>query len=128
MTDKTNPIAETNASAALLPRIYRSDANTKFLHATVEQLTKRGSLTKLNGFIGHQHAKAVVNSDIFVKAADQTRQNYQLEPALTIENQQGDTVFFKDYQDYVNKIQVLGGDISNHPRLFKERTCQGKVG
>ena len=120
MTDKTNPIAETNASAALLPRIYRSDANTKFLHATVEQLTKRGSLTKLNGFIGHQHAKAVVNSDIFVKAADQTRQNYQLEPALTIENQQGDTVFFKDYQDYVNKIQVLGGDISNHPRLFKE--------
>ena len=106
-----------NISASLLPGIYRTDTNNKFLQSTVEQLTQRGTVSKINGFIGRQNAKATSGNDVFIEAADSTRQNYQLEPSMVINDQQGNNIFFKDYQDYINQLKVFGSDVSNHSRL-----------
>lgn len=120
MTDRVNPNASTNISATFLPRYFRTDANSKFLQATIEQLTQRGSVSKLNGYIGRQNAKATTGADIFIKAPDRNRQNYQLEPSITINDEEGNSIFFKDYQDYINKLNIIGGDVTNHARLNKE--------
>jgi len=120
MTDRVNPNASTNISATFLPRYFRTDANSKFLQATVEQLTQRGTVSKLNGYIGRQNAKATTGADVFIQAPDSNRQNYQLEPSITINDEEGNNIYFKDYQDYINKIKVFGGDVSNHARLNKE--------
>jgi hypothetical protein len=109
----------TNISASLLPGIYRTDTNKKFLQATVEQLTQRGTVSKINGYIGRQNAKATNGNDVFIEAADPTRQNYQLEPSMVINDQQGNNIFFKDYQDYINQLSVFGSNVSNHSRLNK---------
>ena len=119
MSDRVDPNATNNVSSTFLPRLYRTDSNTKFLQATVEQLVQQGTVSKLNGFIGRQFAKATSGNDIFVEASDSTRQNYQLEPSIVINDQQENNIFFKDYQDYINQLQVFGSDVSNHSRLNK---------
>ena len=122
MTDSVDPNATNNVASTLLPRLYRTDANKKFLQATVEQMSQKGTVTKLNGFIGRKSAKATLGSDIFIEAANSTRQNYQLEPAVVINDKEGNTRYFKDYQDYINKIKLLGGNVSNHQRLNSEES------
>jgi len=107
-------------SANLLPKFYQTSANKKFLQSTIDQLFQSGSLTKISGLIGRENAKASTGADVYVEAADQVRQNYQLEPGITIKDALGNVTFYKDYIDYINQIGVFGGNTDNHPRLNKE--------
>jgi hypothetical protein len=107
-------------SSDLLPRFYRTKSNKKFLQATLDQLNQPGTVKKLNGYIGRQNAKAVVNSDIFLSATDTVRQNYQFEPAALIQDYLGNTTFFKDYIDHINHVDVFDGITTNHSRINKE--------
>jgi hypothetical protein len=109
--------ADNRDSANLLPRFFRTDSNKKFLQATLDQLTQPGTVKKVNGYVGRQNAKAVKADDIFVKAADTIRQNYQLEPAAVIQDYLGNTNFYKDYIDHINHVDVLGGNVLNHERI-----------
>jgi hypothetical protein len=114
--------ADNRDSANLLPRFFRTDSNKKFLQATLDQLTQPGAVKKVNGYIGRQTAKAVTSDDIFVKAVDTTRQNYQLEPAAVIRDFLGNTNFYKDYIDHINHVDVLGGNVLNHERINSQES------
>ena len=117
MADSINPNANNNYSANFLPRFYRTDSNKKFLQATLDQLIQPGTVKKLNGFVGRQNAKATTGDDIFITAVDSNRQNYQLEPGLVVKDTLDNTTFFKDYQDYINQLNVFGGNTNNHARV-----------
>jgi len=120
MADQTNQNGNNFASSTIIPRIYQSDANKKFLTATLDQLMQSGTAKKINGFIGRENAKASTGKDVYVAAVDQTRQNYQLEPGLVIKDTLGNVTFLKDYQDYINQLTVFGSNTSNHARLNKQ--------
>ena len=107
-------------SEKFLPTYYRTDSNKKFLAGTIDNLIQRGTAKKLNGYIGRQNSKANIGTDIFLDEVTSNRAAYQLEPCLVYENYLGDTVFYKDYIDYINNIEVLGGIVNNHQRLNKE--------
>ena len=104
----------------LLPRFYKTDSNKKFFSATLDQLVQPGTVKKVSGYIGRQNAKSVVASDVFIRASDTTRQNYQLEPAAVIQDYLGNVNFFKDYIDHINHVKVFGGNVDNHERLNKQ--------
>ena len=112
--------SNTGFTVNLLPKFYQTNSNKKFLQATLDQLYQPGTLTKTSGYIGRKNAKASTGSDIYVEAADTIRQNYQLEPAITIKDSLDNITFFKDYIDYINQIGVFGGNTSNHSRLNKQ--------
>ena len=114
MADKTNPSANSSKTSEFLPRFYRSDANKKFLQATTDQLVQPGTVKKINGFIGRQNSKATKAEDIFISAANKFRQDYQLEPGITVNDKLGNVSFYKDYQDYINQLGVFGANTSNH--------------
>ena len=118
MADNTNPTND--GISSFLPRYYRTDANKKFLQATVEQLTKPGKVKKVNGYLGRRNAKAASGNDIFVSEVTAARQNYQLEPGLVIKDEIGNIDTFKDYQDYINQLGVFGSNTSNHSRINKQ--------
>lgn len=120
MADKINPSANSSKTSDFLPRFYRTDANKKFLQATTDQLTQAGTVSKVNGYIGRRNSKATTGSDIFVEAASTIRQNYQLEPGITVKDKLGNTSFFKDYQDYINQLNVFGSNTSNHSKINKQ--------
>jgi hypothetical protein len=117
MADSVNPNANGRKSSNFLPKFYQSDANKKFLQATVDQLVQPGTVKKINGYIGRENAKATTGDDIFVAAATALRQQYQLEPGLVINDKLGNNTFFKDYQDYINQLGVFGGNVTNHARV-----------
>lgn len=120
MAKQNNPTGNKGLSVNLLPKFYQTPANKKFLQATLDQLFQPGTVTKTNGFIGRQNAKAATGNDIYVKANSLDRQNYQLEPGLVITDAIGNTTFFKDYIDYINQVSTLGGNTLRHERLNKQ--------
>ena len=121
MADNINPAgSKKGLGVNFLPNFYKTDANKRFLQATIDQLVQPGTVKKINGYIGRQYAKATTGADIFVEAADKNRQNYQLEPSFTVSDTLGNNTFFKDYIDYINQLAVFGANTSNHARLNKQ--------
>lgn len=107
-------------TANFLPGYYKTDANKKFLHSTINQLIQPGTVKKINGYVGRKTAKATSSDEVFITEPTRNRQNYQLEPGFTIDDTMENTVYFRDYQDYINQISVFGGNIANHSRLNKQ--------
>jgi len=120
MTDFTNPSGSKGLSVNLIPNFFKTDANKRFLQATVDQLVAPGTVKKVNGFVGRPYSKSTSGTDLFIEAPNLVRQNYQLEPALTVQDTLGNNTFFKDYIDYINQLSVFGANVSNHDRLNKQ--------
>jgi hypothetical protein len=120
MTDFTNPSGSKGLSVNLIPNFFKTDANKRFLQATIDQLVTPGAVKKVNGFVGRQYSKSTSGTDLFVEATDNIRQNYQLEPSLTVQDTLGNNTFFKDYIDYINQLEVFGANTANHARLNKQ--------
>ena len=117
MANSNIPTGNTGLGVNFLPDFYQTIANKKFLQSTIDQLYQPGTITKTSGFIGRKNAKAATGKDVYVTAADNTRQNYQLEPGFTVTDALGNVTFFKDYIDYINQLGVFGANTKNHNRL-----------
>lgn len=106
-------------SIQFLPDIFQTDANKKFLNATVDQLISEPNLKKIKGYIGRKLSPSYKKSDSYIEESSATRQNYQLEPSIIIKNPITDTIdFATTYSDIINKIKYYGGLSQNHNRLF----------
>ncbi len=110
-----------------LPAFYRTDANQRFLASTMDPLVQKGSLERLDGYIGRQDAYTRSVSDRYITATSRDRFAYQLEPAVTYTDRDTTSVnpedqvkFTGTYDDYINQIKYLGGKVNNHDRLNKE--------
>ena len=110
-----------------LPAFYRTDTNQRFLSSTMDPLVQKGSLERLDGYIGRQDAYTREINDRYLTATSRDRFAYQLEPAVTYTNKDTTSInpedqikFTGTYDDYMNQIQYLGGKINNHDRLNKE--------
>ena len=111
-------MAATN-TIKFLPSIFQTDANKKFLGATLDQLVTEANLQRVNGYIGRKFAPTYKTTDNYVTEPTVDRQNYQLEPTVVVQNKQAGTVdLFSTYVDLLNQIDVLGGNTKNHSRLF----------
>ena len=118
MSDNINPTGSTSQTAVdLIPKFYQTRDNVKFIQSTIDQLVQKGTTRKVSGYIGRENAKSANGNDVFVNAADSVRQNYQLEPGVLVNDQLGNTQFFKDYIDYINQLSVFGGNTDNHERI-----------
>ena len=107
-----------------LPAFFRTDSNQRFLASTLDPLVQRGSLDRLDGFIGRQDAYTRNVNDRYLMATSRDRMAYQLEPAVTYTdkdttsiNPEDQVKFTGTYDDYINQIKYLGGNVDNHDRL-----------
>ena len=110
-----------------LPAFYRTDANQRFLSSTMDPLVQKGSLERVDGYIGKQDAYTRSINDRYISATSRDRFAYQLEPAVTYTDKDTTSVnpedqvkFTGTYDDYINQIKYLGGKVNNHDRLNKE--------
>ena len=102
----------------LLPAVYRTDTNKKFLNATLDQLVSKPDLKKINGYIGRVFAPTNKSTDTYIIEDTLIRQHYQLEPSVVVTNKSNEIEFFGNYIDLLQQIEYLGGNIDNHDRLF----------
>lgn len=110
----------------LLPEVFQTDRNEKFLNATLDQLVTPASQTKINGFIGRTFAPSRQTGDAYVQEPTPSRQNYQLEPGVVFRNTNNSTntatrevEFLTNYIDMINRVGFYGGLSNDHDRLYQ---------
>jgi hypothetical protein len=70
----------------LLPRKFRTSANTKFLNSVVEPLISEPELRRIDGFIGQHLTRSYRVGDGYVQEDSAARQHYQFEPTLIVKD------------------------------------------
>ena len=105
-----------------LPKFFRTQANKKFLQATLDQLIQPGVAEKINGYYGRKTAKSYKSTDNYVEDVTTDRSNYQLEPATVVKDVYDNVTFYKDYNDFIGQLEVFGSNVENHSRLNNQET------
>jgi len=103
----------------LLPEIFRTDTNKKFLSATLDQLTQEPNLKRTKGFVGRRVGPGVNPLDNYVVEPTANRTNYQLEPGV---------VFLKDgtevaedaitYPGMIDSLALQKANVQRQDRLW----------
>lgn len=96
-------------SAEFLPKIFQTDANDKFLSATLDPYIQPGSLEKVVGYVGRRYGKTFQGNDIYVDTDNTLRSRYQLEPGVVFKKNQKVADFY-DYIDFKNILKFFGNE------------------
>ena len=83
----------------LLPSVFQTDANSKFLAGTLDPLVQPGTLDKTVGYIGRRYGKTFNSKDVYLDTDNTLRSRYQLEPGVVIKNDNTIESFY-DYIDF----------------------------
>ena len=91
----------------LLPNIFQTNSNEKFLSGTIDALVQPGYLEKIVGYVGKRYGKTFNSSDVYVDTDNTLRSRYQLEPGVVVDD--GLKVHdFCDYIDLKNQLRFFG--------------------
>lgn len=104
----------------LLPEIFRTPTNRKFLSATLDQLTQEPNVTRTQGYVGRRVGPGVDPSDSYVTEPTATRANYQLEPSIAF--LKPETSLAQDaitYPGLLDAFQLQGAKTTQADRLFE---------
>jgi hypothetical protein len=107
-------------TADLLPEIFRTETNSKFLAATLDQLTQDPIVKKTYGFVGRRVGPGVNPSDNYVTEPTETRTDYQLEPGVVMF--EPDTTRVVDaitYPGMIDALSMHGANVNKQDRLFE---------
>jgi len=107
-------------SSELLPEIFRTSKNRKFLNATLDQLVSENNQTRLNSFIGRKNAPNYVSGDGYLNEITQARQNFQLEPAVVYKDSNENIESVHMYADSLNTIEYYNGKTTKTTDLFAQ--------
>ena len=107
-------------SSVLLPDVFQTDKNRKFLNATVDQLNSEPNLLRVNSFIGRRSTPNYTVGDSYVTEIDVDRQNYQLEPAVVYRQPNKTIDSLNGYLDFINTLRYNNVNVENHSDLFEQ--------
>ena len=122
MADKVYPNSQLpiRKSSELLPQTFRTKNNDKFLSGVVDPLIQPGALDKLSGYVGRRFGKTFDGNAVYLDTDNTLRSRYQLEPGVTVENNQVVTKFY-DYLDFKNIETFFGnGNERDDKTTFQE--------
>jgi Fe-S cluster assembly iron-binding protein IscA len=109
MADKNFPQSQIpiRKTSELLPQIFQTEANQKFLAATLDPLVQPGVLEKKVGYVGKRYGKTYKSQDVYLDSDETLRSRYQLEPGVVV-NQNEKITNFYDYLDFKNQLKFFG--------------------
>ena len=107
-------------SSTLLPSIFQTSKNEKFLNATVDQLISEPNLKRFSSFIGRKFAPNFTVGDGYIQEDSSTRQNYQLEPAVVYRNSSKQIETVSGYPDLISALSYNNVDTKVHSDLFSQ--------
>ena len=95
----------------LLPEIFKSPTNRKFLSATLDPLVQPGTLDRLSGYIGRTYGRTYNSKDIYLDKEQSLRHAYQLEPGVVITDSENEKVVnFYDYLDVKSQLKFFNNN------------------
>ena len=93
-------------SVDLLPEIFKTETNDKFLSGVLDPLIQPGVLEKAVGFIGRRYGKTYKGDSIYLDSNETLRSRYQLETGV-VYNKGEDIKDFFDYLDFKNQLKFF---------------------
>ena len=113
-------MAKSIKSINLLPEFFRTDKNSKFLSSTVDQLIQPPQLERISGYIGSTATSTYnASTDVYINENSTLRKNYQLDPALIVNDNSGSIKKAVGIDDLTNEINIQGGLVDNFDRLYR---------
>jgi len=110
----------TISSINFLPEYLRTDKNSKFLSATLDQWIRPAQLERISGYIGSKNTPNYVStSDVYIPESLPLRRDYQLTPALVVNNAVYEIQDVIALDDLIDEIAVKGGKTNNLDRLLR---------
>jgi len=106
-------------SVQLLPEFLQTSKNTKFLASTIDQLIQKPDLERLDGYVGSTNTPTYTTSDVYISEISNLRSNYQLTPALILQDNFNNVKQAVAIDDLINEINLYNGNTSNLDRLFR---------
>ena len=104
----------------LLPEIFRTETNKKFLAATLDQLTQEPNVNRTQGYVGRRVGPGVNPADNYITEPTETRTDYQLEPGVVLLNPNtGRTVDAITYPGMIDALALQNGNTARQDRLFE---------
>jgi hypothetical protein len=104
--DSQLPIRKTSD---LLPQIFQTEANAKFLAGALDPLVQPGVLEKKVGYLGRRYGKTYKSNEVYLDTDQTLRSKYQLEPGVVIEKD-GKVENFYDYLDFKNQLKFFNNN------------------
>ena len=103
----------------LLPEIFRTDTNRKFLSATLDQMTQEPNLIRTQGYVGRRVGPGVNPNDNYVVESTAVRTDYQLEPGVIFLKPDTSTALDAiTYPGMLDALNLQGADTQRQDRLF----------
>ena len=115
MSDKFFPFSKLpiRKSVELLPKVFQTEANDKFLAGVVDPLVQPGLLDKITGYVGRRFGKTYNSKDIYLDSNNTLRSRYQLEPGVVIRDENSRITNFYDYIDFKNQLKFFNNQNEN---------------
>jgi hypothetical protein len=118
VVDANNP-GGNRRSVDLLPNVFRTDKNTKFLSGTLDQLIQPASVEKISGWVGSKITPTYdPKKDFYLKETIPFRKKYQLEPAVVVTDSNQNITKAFSYDDLINQLAFDGAMTNDLNRLF----------
>ncbi len=111
MAKKIYPTSELpiRKTVELLPKVFQTETNDKFMSGVVDPLVQPGVLQKITGYIGRKYGKTYKGKDVYLDEDQTLRSRYQLEPAV-VEKQHSIIEKYFDYLDFKNQVKFFGNN------------------
>lgn len=94
----------------LLPNVFRTTTNDKFMSAVVDPLVQPGVLEKITGYVGRRFGKTFNGTDVYLDTDNTLRSRYQLEPAVITRRENDSIENYYDYIDFKNQLKFFGNE------------------
>jgi len=109
MADKFYPKSNLpiRRTVELLPSVFQTSSNDKFLSGVLDPLVQPGVLDKVVGYVGRRYEKTYTGTDVYVDTDNTLRSRYQLEPGVVYKNLNKIENFY-DYLDFKNQLKFFG--------------------
>ena len=99
-------------SSELLPSIFKTETNTRFLQTTLDQLLSSGTTETLDTYWGRINGNNYLPGDLYAPELSAQRINHQLANGfVTVSGDE--SVSVNSYIDILNTLNQYGVDISN---------------
>lgn len=109
----------TTKTNLLLPAVFQTDTNKKFLNATLDQLVTEPNLRPINGYIGRKFSPGFQGIETYLKEPTATRADYQLEPSVVYKNEiSGNVEHAATYAEMLQSILYRGGQTNDQNTLW----------
>ena len=108
-------------TSQLLPEVFQTNKNNKFLNATLDQIISDDNKKKFSGFIGRKNSENFQATDNYITEPSNIRQDYQLEPGVIYQDSAGDIKSVSSIIDSLNTIKYNNGQVDNQDLLYRQQ-------